>query len=195
MMCVLLSMLTGIVSLVSAQTAVTVGSKVASVDELVSGTPYLIKYTSMTGTPYITEGVDGSIGAFYSAPNAQNSPTTASVFYFFSDGSNWKIENAYTGNYWPTPTGNATLVPTTVANAGSWTISISSGTATLTCNNLGLDRLSNPNRVVSWSSRKTVEIYTIDAATTLSTVGTYPEFSGKDIVVSSSEAASLSEGQ
>ena len=195
MMCVLLSMLTGIVSLVSAQTAVTVGSKVASVDELVSGTPYLIKYTSMTGTPYITEGVDGSIGAFYSAPNAQNSPTTASVFYFFSDGSNWKIENAYTGNYWPTPTGNATLVPTTVANAGSWAISISSGTATLTCNNLGLDRLSNPNRVVSWSSRKTVEIYTIDAATTLSTAGTYPEFSGKDIVVSSSEAASLSEGQ
>ncbi len=194
-MCVLLSMLMGMISLASAQTAVTVGSKVASADELVSGTPYLIKYASMTGTPYITEGVDGSIGAFYSAPNSQNSPTTASVFYFLSDGSNWKIENAFTGNYWPTPASNGTLVPTTAANAGSWAISISNGTATLTCNNFGLDRLGNPNRVVSWSSRKPVEIYTIASASTLSTAATYPEFSGNDIVVSSTEAASLSEGQ
>lgn len=177
-----------------AQVSVTVGAKVTDASNLVSGNAYLIKYTSMTGTPYITEGVDGTIGSYYSAPNSQNSPTQASVFYFISDNGNWKIENAYTGNYWPTPSANATLVPTTAANAGSWSISISSGTATLTCNNYGLDRLSNPYRVVSWSSRKTVEIYEV-SATTLAGSSSYSDFSGKDIEVSSTAAPSISEGQ
>ncbi len=178
----------------NAQTAVTAGTQVTSESNLVSGKAYLIQYTSLTGTPYITEDVDASIGKFYSAPNYQNSPTQASAFYFINDGSNWKIENAYTGNYWPTPSGNATLVPTEAANAGSWAISFANGDATLTCNNLGLDRLSGPNRVVSWSSRKTVQIFEVEAAV-LSTATPYADFPDKDITVSASEAASISEGQ
>ena len=188
-------LIAGAATQLNAQTAVTIGSKVTDASSLVSGNAYLIKYTSMTGTPYITEGIDGSIGAFYSAPNSQNTATQASVFYFISNGDGtWKIENAYTGNYWPTPSANATLVPTTAANAGNWAISISNGTATLTCNNFGLDRLSGPYRVVSWSSRKTVEIYEVSAAN-LATTSTYSVLAGKDIVVSSTEAASISEGQ
>ena len=187
-------LIVGAATQLNAQSAVTVGSKVTDASSIVSGNAYLIKYTSMTGTPYITEGVDASIGAFYSAPSSQNTPNQASVFYLISDGDNWKIENAYTGNYWPTPSANATLVPTTAANAGSWAISISSDNATLTCNNYGLDRLGSPNRVVSWSSRKTVEIYEVSAAD-LSTTATYSAFSSKDISVSATEAASISEGQ
>ena len=190
---ILLTLFVGMTATVSAQQTVTVGSKVTDASSLVSGTPYLIKYSSMTGTPYITEDVDSNIGAFYSAPNSQNTPTAASVFYFISDGENWKIENAYTGNYWPTPSANATLVPTTAANAGSWAISISSGTATLTCNNYGLDRLSNPQRVVSWSSRKTVEIYEVSDVS-LSSTTPFSEFANKDIKISSTAASSIATG-
>ncbi len=178
----------------NAQTAVTVGSKVTDASSLVSGNAYLIKYTSMTGTPYI---YDAGTTTPLQAPSTQNSPTMACAFYFISDGNGaYKIENAYTGNYWPAPTGNQRLYPTTAANAGSWAISITSGTATLTCTNAGttygLDRLT-PD-VVGWSSRKTVEIYEVSAAT-LSTSATYSAFADKDISVSTSEAASISEGQ
>ncbi len=184
----------GIVTQLNAQTAVTVGSKVTDASSLVSGNAYLIKYTSMTGTPYI---YDAGTSTPLQAPSTQNAATTACAFYFISDGNGaFKLENVYTGNYWPAPTGNQRLYPTTAANAGSWSISISSGTATMTCTNggttYGLDRLT-PD-VVGWSSRKTVEIYEINAAD-LSTAATYSEFTDKDISISATEAASISEGQ
>ena len=150
----LLLLAVGAVTQLNAQTAVTAGSKVTDASSLVSGKAYLIKYTSMTGTPYI---YDAGTATPLQAPSTQNSPTTACAFYFISDGNGaYKLENAYTGNYWPAPTGNQRLYPTTAANAGSWAISSSSGTATLTCTNggttYGLDRLT-PD-VVGWSSRK-----------------------------------------
>ena len=146
-------------------------------------------------TPYI---YDAGTATPLQAPSTQNSPTTACAFYFISDGNGaYKLENAYTGNYWPAPTGNQRLYPTTAANAGSWAIAISNGTATLTCTNgettYGLDRLT-PD-VVGWNSRKTVEIYEIASATTLATVASYSAFADKDISVSGTEAASISEGQ
>ena len=178
----------------NAQTTVTVGSQVTDASNIVSGKAYLIKYTSMTGTPYI---YDAGTATPLQAPSTQNAATTACAFYFISDGNGaYKLENAYTGNYWPAPTGNQSLYPTTAANAGSWAIAISNGTATLTCTNggttYGLDRLT-PD-VVGWSSRKTVEIYEISAAD-LSTTATYSAFMDKDISVSATEAASISEGQ
>lgn len=177
-----------------AQTAVTAGNKVTDVSSLVSGNAYLIKYTSMTGTPYI---YDAGRATPLQAPSTQNSPTTACAFYFISDGDGaYKLENAYTGNYWPAPTGNEKLYPTTAANAGSWAISISGGTATLTCTNggttYGLDRVT-PD-VAGWSSRKTVEIYEV-ASATLSTTTSYSDFTDKDFSVSPTEAANISEGQ
>lgn len=185
----------GAATQLNAQTAVTVGSQVTDANSLVSGKAYLIKYTSMTGTPYI---YDAGTATPLQAPSTQNSPTMACAFYFISDGNGaYKIENAYTGNYWPAPTGNQRLYPTTAANAGSWAISITSGTATLTCTNggttYGLDRLT-PD-VVGWNSKKTVEIYEIASATTLATAASYSAFTDKDISVSDTEAASISEGQ
>ena len=166
-----------------AQTAVTVGSKVTDASSIVSGNAYLIKYTSMTGTPYI---YDAGTTTPLQAPSAQNAATKACAFYFISDGNGaYKLQNAYTGNYWPAPTSNARLYPTTAANAGSWAVSISNGAATLTCTNggttYGLDRLT-PD-VVGWSSRKTVEIYEVSAAD-LSTAAAFTEFTDKDINVS-----------
>lgn len=190
----LLLLVVGAGNSVFAQTAVTVGSKVTDASSLVSGNAYLIKYTSMTGTPYI---YDAGTTTPLQAPSTQNAATKACAFYFISDGNGaYKLQNAYTGNYWPAPTGNARLYPTTAANAGSWAVSISGGAATLTCTNggttYGLDRLT-PD-VVGWSSRKTVEIYEVSAAD-LSTAATYSAFTDKDISVSATEAASISEGQ
>lgn len=75
--------------------------------------------------------------AILQAPSAQNAATKACAFYFISDGNGaYKLQNAYTGNYWPAPTGNARLYPATAANAGSWAVSISNGAATLTCTNV-----------------------------------------------------------
>ncbi len=190
----LLLLVVGTTTTLFAQTAVTVGDKVTDASSLVSGNAYLIKYTSMTGTPYI---YDAGTSTPLQAPSTQNAANTACAFYFISDGNGaFKLENAYTGCYWPAPTGNQRLYPTTAANAGSWSISISNGTATLTCTNggttYGLDRLT-PD-VVGWSSRKTVEIYEVSPAD-LSTAATYSAFTGKDISVSATEAASISEGQ
>ena len=188
----LLLMIMGVVG-VKAQNAVTVGTKVTDASSLVSGKTYVIKYTSMTGTPYIED--IGTTSPLY-APSAQNNATVSTTFYFLNNGNGtWKIENAYTGNYWPAPTGNERLYPTTSANAGNWAIAISNGTATFTCENggttYGLDRLT-PD-VVGWSSRKTVEVYETESSTLSN--GAYSLFSEKDISVSSTEAASLSEGQ
>ncbi len=183
----------GIMNVSLAQTAVTVGSKVTDASSIVSGNAYLIKYTSMTGTPYI---YDAGTTTPLQAPSAQNAATKACAFYFISDGNGaYKLQNAYTGNYWPAPTGNARLYPTTAANAGSWAVSISNGAATLTCTNggttYGLDRLT-PD-VVGWSSRKTVEIYEVNAAD-LSTAAAFTEFTDKDINVSATAATSLTPG-
>ena len=194
MISALLLLAVGTTATLFAQTAVNVGNQVTDAASLVSGQAYLIKYTSMTGTPYI---YDAGTSTPLQAPSTQNTPNTACVFYFISDGNGaFKIENAYTGCYWPAPTGNQRMYPTTAANAGSWAISIASGSATLTCTNggttYGLDRLT-PD-VVGWSSRKTVEIYTVEAPD-LATTSSYSDFSGKDINVSSTEAANISEGQ
>ena len=189
----LLLMLMGEIQVALAQTAVTIGDKVTDAASLGSGNAYLIKYTSMTGTPYI---YDVGTTKPLQAPSTQNTADKSCVFYFISDGNEaFKLENAFTGNYWPAPTGNERLYPTTVDKAGSWSISISSGTATMTCTNggttYGLDRL-NPD-VVGWSSRKTVEIYEVRAAD-ISTAAVFSEFTGKDISVSATEAATLTTG-
>ena len=183
----------GIMNVSLAQTAVTVGSKVTDASSIVSGNAYLIKYTSMTGTPYI---YDAGTTTPLQAPSVQNAATKACAFYFISDGNGaYKLQNAFTGNYWPAPTGNERLYPTTAANAGSWAVSISDGAATLTCTNgettYGLDRLT-PD-VVGWSSRKTVEIYEVSAAD-LSTAAVFTEFTDKDINVSATAATSLTPG-
>ena len=188
----LLLMIMGVVG-AKAQNAVTVGTKVTDASSLVSGKAYVIKYTSMTGTPYI---YDAGTTTPLQAPSVQNAATKACAFYFISDGNGaYKLQNAYTGCYWPAPTGNERLYPTTAANAGSWAVSISDGTATLTCTNggttYGLDRLT-PD-VVGWSSRKTVEIYEVSAAD-LSTTAVFTEFTDKDINVSATAATSLTTG-
>ncbi len=185
----LLLMIMGVVG-VKAQVAVTVGEQVTDVNNIVSGKAYILRWDALTGTPYVLDtGTD-----YYGMAN-NNTATQAAVYYLISDGNGgFKIENAYTGMYWPTPTSNGqTMAPTTAANAGTWTIA-ASGTAnrfTFTCSGYHTNRSSS--KLVAHTSDSPVSIYEVSASN-LST-NAYSNLAGMDVNVSSTEAANLSEGQ
>jgi hypothetical protein len=82
----LLLLVVGASNSVFAQTAVTVGNKVTDASSLVSGNSYLIKYTSMTGTPYI---YDAGTTTPLQAPSVQNAAPKSCAFYFISDATNY----------------------------------------------------------------------------------------------------------
>ena len=185
----------GAATQLNAQTAVTVGSQVTDASNIVSGKAYLLRWDGLTGTPYALD-TDGGV---YSMAN-NNSATLAAVYYLISDGNGtYKIENAYTGKYWPTPSSNGEYIaPTTIANAGAWTIA-ASGTAnrfTFTCSVGGTAYHTNrsSSKLVAHTSDSPVSIYEVTAST-LATSSSYSAFVDKDISVSASEVASISEGQ
>ncbi len=185
----------GAATQLNAQTAVTVGSQVTDAGNIVSGKAYLLRWDGLTGTPYALD-TDGGV---YSMAN-NNSATLAAVYYLISDGNGtYKIENAYTGKYWPTPSSNGEYIaPTTIANAGTWTIA-ASGTAnrfTFTCSVGGTAYHTNrsSSKLVAHTSDSPVSIYEVTAST-LATSSSYSAFVDKDISVSASEVASISEGQ
>ena len=191
----LLLLAVGAVTQLNAQEAVTVGSQVTDASNIVSGKAYLLRWDGLTGTPYALD----TGGDVYGMAN-NNSATQAAVYYLISDGNGgYKVENAYTGKYWPTPSSNGeSIAPSTVANAGTWTIA-ASATAnrfTFTCNVSGTAYHTNrsSSKLVAHTTDSPVSIYEVTAST-LATAATYSAFADKDISVSTTEAASISEGQ
>lgn len=187
----LLALLLLLPLLATAQVAVTVGSQVTSVSNIVSGKAYLLRWQGLTGTPFALD----TGGTSYGMAN-NNSASLAAVYYLIDNGDGtWKVENAYTGRYWPTPqTNGEAIAPTDAANAGSYTIAASatSGRFTFTANGYHTNRSSS--KLVMHTSDSPVSIYEVSAST-LSTSASYSEFTGKDISISSTASASISEGQ
>ena len=151
----------GIMNL-AAQTAVTAGSQVTDVSNIVSGKAYLLRWDGLTGTPYALDNGGDNYGM---ANN--NTATQAAVYYLISNGNGgYKIENVYTGKYWPTPSSNGEFIaPTTAANAGTWTIA-ASGTAnrfTFTCSGFHTNRSSS--KLQAHTSDSPVSIYEVTAST------------------------------
>lgn len=191
----LLLLVAGAVVQLSAQVEVTVGSQVTDVNNIVSGKAYLLRWDGLTGTPYALD----TGGDNYGMAN-NNTANQAAVYYLISDGNGgYKIESAYTGKYWPTPSSNGQYIaPTTAANAGTWTIA-ASGTAnrfTFTCtvNATAYHTNRSSSKLVAHTTDSPVSIYEVTVST-LSTTATYSAFTDKDISVSATEAASISEGQ
>ncbi len=187
----LLALLLLLPLLATAQVAVTVGSQVTSVSNIVSGKAYLLRWQGLTGTPFALD----TGGTSYGMAN-NNSASLAAVYYLIDNGDGtWKVENAYTGRYWPTPqTNEEAIAPTDAANAGSYTIAASatSGRFTFTANNYHTNRSSS--KLVMHTNDSPVSIFEVSAGT-LSTSANYSEFTGKDISISSTASASISEGQ
>lgn len=132
------TILLGIVALTAtAQTAVTAGSQVTDVANIVSGKAYLLRMNGL-GNTYPTENV----GGYYDL--SVTSPTTACVYYLIKDGDTWKVKSL-SGNYWKAPTSNGgNVTPTSDASqASEWEIvnsSVTTNSFLFTCNTF------HPNR-------------------------------------------------
>lgn len=181
----LLLLLMGVIN-AKAQSAVTVSTQITDESSLVEGTPYVLQYSP--NSPYIQDA-----GDHYDVPNTGNSSNLTNVYRLIKDGDNWKIQNLFTGKWWPTGTSQTVMVPTDAASAGSWVLNLTNGLATPKGNGYGLDRLTP--KLVSWNttSSNTIKIY----EATLPNASTTPlsELVGYDVSVSSQAAASLTTGQ
>ena len=184
-------LLVGVGTSLKAQTAVTAGSQVTDAASLVSGKAYLLQHQGNgNNTPWLEDA-----GTYYNCPNSAGNCTLASVWYLIDNGDNtWKLQNAYTGKYWPKPVGNANLVGTDEANAGNWALNFSSGVAAPTCNGYRLNR--NTPYLVGWNSGSgsVTQVKVYDVTVPLSTAAAFSEFTDKDISVSATEAATVTTG-
>ncbi len=184
-------LLVGVGTSLMAQTAVTAGSQVTDAASLVSGKAYLLQHQGNgNNTPWLEDA-----GTYYNCPNSAGNCTLASVWYLIDNGDDtWKIQNAYTGKYWPKPVGNANLVGTDEANAGNWALNFSSGVAAPTCNGYRLNR--NTPYLVGWNSGSgyVTQVKVYDVTVPLSTAAAFSEFTDKDISVSATEAATVTTG-
>ena len=182
---ILLLTLLGVVG-VKAQSTVTVSTQITDESSLVEGTPYVLQYTPSSA--YIQD-----VGDHYDVPYAGNSSDLTNVYRLIKDGDNWKIQNLYTGKWWPAGASQTVMVPTDAESAGSWVLNLTNGVATPKGNGYGLDRLTP--KLVSWNttSSNTIKIY----EATLPEASTTPlnELIGFDVSVSSEAATSLSAGK
>ena len=187
-----LAMLTLMPILAIGQVAVSVGAQVTSLDQIVSGKAYLLRWQALTGTPFAID--DG--GTSYSMTN-NNASSTAAVYYLISDGNGgWKVENAHTGKFWPTTSNNnTTIAPTDAANAGIYTITASStnGRFTFTTNGSYHTNRSN-SKLVLHTSDSPVSIFEVNTSA-LSSSSAYSDFTSKDIFLNSNEVATLTTGK
>ena len=184
-------LLVGVGTSLMAQTAVTAGSQVTDAASLVSGKAYLLQHQGNgNNTPWLEDA-----GTYYNCPNSAGNCTLASVWYLIDNGDDtWKLQNAYTGKYWPKPVGNANLVGTNEANAGNWALNFSSGVAAPTCNGYRLNR--NTPYLVGWNSGSgfVTQVKVYEVSVPLSTAAAFSEFTDKDISVSATEAATVTTG-
>lgn len=184
-------LLVGVGTSLMAQTAVTAGSQVTDAASLVSGKAYLLQHQGNgNNTPWLEDA-----GTYYNCPNSAGNCTLASVWYLIDNGDDtWKLQNAYTGKYWPKPVGNANLVGTDEVNAGNWALNFSSGVAAPTCNGYRLNR--NTPYLVGWNSGSgsVTQVKVYDVTVPLSTAAAFSEFTDKDISVSATEAATVTTG-
>lgn len=189
-----LLMLVGVADKMQAQLSVGLGAQITSEAKLTDGGKYVVQ-SQASGTPYIVDA-----GTYYSVPNAGNSPTTASVYYFYknSDGT-WKIKNQHTGKYWGVPVGKMELVPAIELEAGAWSLNFAGGIAYPTAPDADgtvyhIDRSSQ--KIVAWTEQSSVaqriKIYEVDVPLSSEAL---PELADKTIAVTEEPAAELEVGR
>lgn len=191
MISALLLLAVGTTATLFAQTAVTVGNQVTSEADMQEGVPYLI--FQPRNSTYVKEASDR-----YSA-FASNLSDDTGVFYFVkvSDGV-YKIKSHSTGKFISKPTtdGIAAIAPVEEASAGEWNLQFdSNGCIYPLCNGYGWDRGNNAlwataGAPTTYNESGNVKLYKIYEVA-LSSTAPFSDFTDKDIVVSTAEAASL----
>lgn len=173
-----------------AQTAVTVGSQVTNESSLVSGKAYLVYYVGNGSSGYMKD-----TGSAYTGQN-DNTSTTAAVYIFTSNGDNtWKVQNYHTGKYWGVPPATNATTTASSDTPGTWTLNFQSGgNIAPSAPDAGGTQHSwnrSGSSVHCWSSG-TAEVNQFKIQEVALSSTALSEFAGKDIQVSSTEAASLS---
>ena len=192
----ILWLLTAFTLHVGAQSTVGLGTQITQESDIVDGGKYVLQ-SQASGTPYIVDA-----GSYYSVPNAGNQPTTASVYYFYkNDDGTWRIKNQYTGKYWGVPVYSNNLTPSIEAEAGAWSLNISSGIAHPSAKAadesvLSIDRSSQ--KLVGWTTKtsnyaaQTMKIFEVDAPLSSEPLA---ELAGKMVDVSTTAADNLELGK
>jgi len=190
----MLLLIVGAVLQLSAQLPITKGDQVTS-SSLVSGKPYLLYYSGSNNSGFV-KAKESTFQAIY----LDESPTQESVFSFISNGDDtYKIKNNYRGTYFPVPTKSTTFTPTTEGSAGSWALNFqSNNNIAPSCNGFSINRSTVPTgsttRVIhGWDlgtgAANQLKIYEAALSSTA-----LSELTEKDIVISSTAAASITTG-
>ncbi len=190
----MLLLIVGAVLQLSAQLPITKGDQVTS-SNLVSGKPYLLYYSGSNNSGFV-KAKESTFQAIY----LDESPTQESVFSFISNGDDtYKIKNNYRGTYFPVPTKSTTFTPTTEGSAGSWALNFqSNNNIAPSCNGFSINRSTVPKgsttRVIhGWDlgtgAANQLKIYEAALSSTA-----LSELTEKDIVISSTAAASITTG-
>ncbi len=167
-----------------AQTAVSVGSQVTSEENLVSGKAYLVYYVGNGNSAFMKD-----TGSVYTGKD--DTDATENAVYTFTRNSTegWQVKNYFTGKYWGTPTANDNIYIGS-DTGGTWSLNFQSGgNIAPSCNGHSWNR--SGNNIHPWSSGTAnvnqFKIYEV----AISTTPPFSDLSGKDIVVGTTEAASL----
>ncbi|MBQ9285343.1 MAG: exo-alpha-sialidase [Bacteroidaceae bacterium] len=184
----------GICRNVQAQSSVGIGAQITAESSLIDGAKYILQ-SQAAGSPYIVDA-----GTYYSVPNAVNSPSTASVYYFYkNEDGTWKIKNQHTGKYWGVPVGKTELAPAIELEAGAWSLNFAGGIAYPTAPDADgtvyhIDRSSQ--KIVAWTEQSSVaqrvKIYEVDAPLSSEPLS---ELADKTIAVAEEPTAELAVGR
>ena len=170
-----------------ATAAVTAGSRITEESDLVSGQLYLIYYKGNGNSGYMKD-----TGTAYTG-YIDNNPTQNAVYRFTDNGDGtWAIQNFVTGKYWGTPTTNANVYMGS-DTPGAWALNFqSNNNIAPSCNGHSLNR--SGTNIHPWSTGtdyvNQLQIYAVSYS-----IESLPDFTDKDIVVSSTAASSLQTGQ
>ncbi|MBR1652997.1 MAG: exo-alpha-sialidase [Alloprevotella sp.] len=171
----------------AAQIAVKAGSQITSESSLVSGKPYLVYYVGNGNSGYMKDTGDA-----YTGKNDETA-TTAAVYFFTTGSTNgtWKVQNAYTGKYWGTPTANVNTY-IGASDGGDWALNFQTGgNVAPSCNEHSWNR--SGSNIHPWNfgtvNVNQFKIFEVALSTTA-----LSEFGNFDINVSSSEASTLATG-
>ena len=190
-----LAMSLGFISTTHAQTDVNIGTQVTQESAITDGEKYIVQ-SMASGKPYIVDA-----GTYYFLPNAGNTPTTACVYRFISNGDGtWTLKSEHTGKCWGAPTYDKAIEPVSPPEAGHWKLNFQNGIAYPTCRDAqgverGLDRSSQKlwGYTTGTGITKQIKIFELGEAP----LSEQPLSELEDLVVSVSEtcAADLVTGQ
>ena len=187
----LLTLLFAAICTLNLSAQIAVGEQVTQEADLVSGEAYILQ-SMASGQPYVEDK-----GTYYSLPNAGNQPTEACVYILSkNDDNTWQVKGWSTGKCWGVPTYNEAIVPSSVNQAGHWSLNFNNGIAYPTALDAGgtvrgLDRSSGKLWAYDVSTKITKQIKFFRLGESLLSSSPLKELEGKVVKIADKAADNL----